>query len=64
MFYDNKIVNIVCFICLYWVRITYSTRFDCKRDEKVMLRNRNNRIPYPAPDTKRERNAYNQDGIK
>ena len=33
-------------------------------DEKAMIRNRYNQIPYAAPDTKWERNAYNQDSIK
>ena len=30
-----------------------------KADEKVMIRNWYNRIPYPTPNTKRERNTKN-----
>ena len=29
------------------------------KDDKAMTRNRFNRFPHPAPDNKRERNAYN-----
>ena len=35
-----------------------------KEDEKAMISNRYNRTPHAATDTKRERNTYNQDGIK
>ena len=36
-----------------------------KVDEKeATIRNRHNRIPHPALDTKWERNTYNLDGIK
>ena len=35
-----------------------------KVDEKATIRNRYNRIPHPALDTKWERNTYNLDGIK
>ena len=31
----------------------------CKVDEKAMMRNRYNLIPYPAPGTNRERNTNN-----
>ena len=33
-------------------------------DEKAMIRDRYNRIPHPALDTKWERYTYNSDGIK
>ena len=36
----------------------------CTVDEKATIRNRHNRIPHPAIDTKWERKAYNLDGIK
>ena len=32
-------------------------------DKKAMIRSRYNRVPHPAPDTKRERDNHNQDGI-
>ena len=35
-----------------------------KVDKKAMIKNRYNRIPHPALNTKRERDAYNQDGTK
>ena len=33
-------------------------------DKKAMIRNRYNRIPHPALNTKRERDTHNQDGTK
>ena len=33
-------------------------------DQKIMIRIRYNRIPFPSPDTIRETNTTNQDGIK
>ena len=33
-------------------------------DKKAMIRNRYNRIPQPALNTKRDRDTYNQDGTK
>ena len=35
-----------------------------KVDKKAIIRNRNNRIPYPALNTKPERDSYNLDGTK
>ena len=35
-----------------------------KVGEKAMIRNRYDRIPYPALNTKRERDTYNLDGTK
>ena len=31
----------------------------CKADKKAMIRNRYNRIPHSAPNTKWERDSYN-----
>ena len=36
----------------------------CKVYKKAMIRNRYNQIPYPALNTKRERDTYNLDGTK
>ena len=33
-------------------------------DKNAMIRNRYNRIPHPALNTKQERDTYNQDGTK
>ena len=43
---------------------TETTGLICKVDKKAMIRNRYNRIPYPALNTKREWDTYNLDGTK
>ena len=40
------------------------TSLNDKVDKKAVIRNRYNRIPYPAQNTKRERDTYNCDGTK
>ena len=42
--------------------ITFLCRKSRRVDEKTMIRNRSNRIPHPAPDTKSEKE--HKDGIK
>ena len=46
--------------------VSYSPKLpeNVKVDKKAMIRNRYNRIPHPAPNTKWEKNTYNYDGTK
>ena len=40
------------------------SKYCCDANEKAIIRKQYNPIPHPLPDTKRERNMYNKDGIK
>ena len=46
------------------VRFILTIVDDGTTGDDAMIRNRHNQIPYPAEDTKRERNTNNLDGIK
>ena len=47
-----------------WTSMTTAFCGFDKEVEKAMIRNRHNQIPYPALDTKWEKNTHNLDGIK
>ena len=53
-------VHYYYYFCIVWIYSADSTKMlEGKVDKKAMIRNRYNRIPHLALNTKRERDTYN-----